>query len=206
MANPYEASGLRVDDSDPQKKGGFSWVELLVVIGIIAVLLAFMLPSVRRSREPSRRFQCKHNLKQIMLALNAYREMHGHYPPAFSVDSQGNRLHSWRTLILPYCDQAALYKTIDLTKPWDHPANAEAYGSTVLGFRCASTLLEPGFTTYKAIVGSDAFFTDDGTPRDFKDITDDLTQTLAITEVSPALASHWMDPNNENGAEFLMSL
>ena len=47
-------------------------------------------------------------------------------PPAYTVDADGRPLHSWRTLILPYLEQEPLYQTIDLSKPWNDPANAKA--------------------------------------------------------------------------------
>ena len=66
------------------------------------------------------------NLKQIALALLNYEQAHHALPPAYTVDAQGRPLHSWRTLILPYLDQESLYQTIDLSKPWNDPANAKA--------------------------------------------------------------------------------
>ena len=35
-------------------------------------------------------------------------------------------MHGWQTHLLPYLEQQSVYKSIDLTKPWDHPANREA--------------------------------------------------------------------------------
>ena len=71
--------------------------------------------------------QCANNLKQIALALRNYESVYHALPPAYTVDAEGKPLHSWRTLILPYLEQQALYDKIDLSKPWDDPANKEAY-------------------------------------------------------------------------------
>ena len=55
-----------------RKKPGFSLVELIVVIGIIAALIALLLPVVGRARQEAVRVACKSNMRQLMLAVNMY--------------------------------------------------------------------------------------------------------------------------------------
>jgi type II secretory pathway pseudopilin PulG len=61
-------------------KTAISLVELLVVIGIIAVLIAMLLPSISRAREQANRTRCENNIRQIGLALAVYVSDHGEYP------------------------------------------------------------------------------------------------------------------------------
>lgn len=60
--------------------GGFTLVELLVVVTIIGILVAMLLPAVNAARESGRRAQCKNNLKQLATACLAHETVQGFFP------------------------------------------------------------------------------------------------------------------------------
>jgi prepilin-type N-terminal cleavage/methylation domain-containing protein/prepilin-type processing-associated H-X9-DG protein len=56
----------------PITKRAFSLVELLVVIGIIAVLISLLLPSLNRAKRQANSLQCKSNMRQVGVQLSLY--------------------------------------------------------------------------------------------------------------------------------------
>jgi prepilin-type N-terminal cleavage/methylation domain-containing protein len=190
-------SGNDPEFNDAIPKAGSGWrftlVELLVVLAIIAVLIALLLPATRSARGAARRSQCVNNLKQIALALYNYEQVYKALPPAYTVDASGRPLHSWRTLILPYLEQEALYRTIDLAKPWNDPANAKALKTPLPVFRCPESVAPENTTTYLAIVAPGGCFLPNE-PRRLAEITDAHDSTLSVIEASEESAVPWMAP------------
>jgi prepilin-type N-terminal cleavage/methylation domain-containing protein/prepilin-type processing-associated H-X9-DG protein len=63
------------------KRRGFTLVELLVVIGIIAVLLAILLPVISAARRQANIVSCASNIRQIATAAVLFGQEHGNFMP-----------------------------------------------------------------------------------------------------------------------------
>ena len=63
-----------------RRRRGFTLVELLVVIGIIAVLLGILVPVLAGARDRARTVQCASNIRQVMFAMMAYANDREDYP------------------------------------------------------------------------------------------------------------------------------
>jgi prepilin-type processing-associated H-X9-DG protein len=175
---------------------------LLVVLAAVGIgvficgggLVALLLPAVQAAREAARRTQCSNNLKQIAIAMHNYHDVYKALPPAYTVDSDGQPLHSWRTLLLPFVEQQALYEQIQLNEPWDSPAN-ERFAQTVIPvYSCPSAGPPSVDTCYMVIVGPNCAFEGERQVR-FADITDGTSNTLMVVEVHDS-GTPWMAPRD----------
>jgi prepilin-type processing-associated H-X9-DG protein/prepilin-type N-terminal cleavage/methylation domain-containing protein len=80
----------------PRPAAAFTLVELLVVIGIIAILMGILMPTLGRARESARRTQCASNLRQINLGLLMYTsEKKGALPYGGSIRLDDGSSATW---------------------------------------------------------------------------------------------------------------
>ncbi|MDD3469021.1 MAG: DUF1559 domain-containing protein [Thermoguttaceae bacterium] len=161
---------------------------------------------------------CSNHLKQLILAMLCYYDTNRSFPPAYTVDTGGRPLHSWRVLVLPYLGQKTLYDQIRLDEPWDSEWNRQFHGQMPEIFRCGQAVVagaDPqSETVYSLITGPDssplptptvASRSDDHSNIDedtnpsgvsMASITDGSSSTIAIAERKKPVC--WMRPDDAN--------
>jgi len=122
------------------RKRAFTLVQLLVVIGIIAILVGILLPTLSRAREAANKAACLSNLRQLGTACLEYSTKYkGGYVPLGYVIFQGSHQKAW--------NYAALYNR---TSP-------AGYGAVTLGYLVEANLIKDGKTYYCPSEGNPQF-------------------------------------------------
>src|SRR5579871_1217797 len=114
------------------RKTGFTLVELLVVVTIIAVLAAILLPVFAFARQSAHRSVCLSNVRQLALGVQMYADDYEETYPLLSVpialgsDKSAEVLYGeilpWQGLIRPYTKSAGVAVWIDADDKFDAPA------------------------------------------------------------------------------------
>jgi len=144
---------------------------------------------------PAERVRSANNLKQLMLALHNYHDVHGRFPTD-SRDKDGKPLLSWRVLILPYIEQDSLYKEFRLNEAWDSGHNKKLVAQmpkTLRSPRQAAALKDR--TTYLAPLGK-GFIWDDPKGLKITEIADGTSNTIALVEADDERAVIWSKPED----------
>jgi prepilin-type processing-associated H-X9-DG protein/prepilin-type N-terminal cleavage/methylation domain-containing protein len=125
----------------------FTLVELLVVIGIIAVLIALLLPTLSAARESAKTVQCLSNLRQLTTAAHTYAiEYHGFYPIAYYSASDPDHAYSYNWDFTLVQDNATGQRTVRPGLLW--PGTSAAPVQHCPSFEGSSNTLMDPYTGY----------------------------------------------------------
>jgi prepilin-type processing-associated H-X9-DG protein len=97
-----------------------------VVIGALTITAAAIYVFSKHKHAFDYPAFCHEKLHNLSVALFAYQEAFGTFPPAFLPDAQGKPIHSWRVILLPYLKENGtkdLYDFYRFNEPWDGPFN-----------------------------------------------------------------------------------
>lgn len=107
------------------KRTAFTLIELLVVIAIIAMLMAILVPVLRKAREQAKAVNCKSNLRQIGLAANLYAEEYDLYVPwGLTNRAPATGRIPWFELFMPFLAQKPIdndYRNVEIYRCPSYP-------------------------------------------------------------------------------------
>lgn len=109
-----------------QKKGGFTLIEMLVVVAVLGILAALLFPAIGSARGRAQTSGCASNLRQIGVAANAYAMDNGGRLPPYSIDPDyaktvlnGNVAQYWsdKMFLGNYLGNQRSYGLLDTNRP-----------------------------------------------------------------------------------------
>jgi prepilin-type N-terminal cleavage/methylation domain-containing protein/prepilin-type processing-associated H-X9-DG protein len=134
--------------SPTRSRRGFTLVELLVAVAIVAGLVGILLPAVQTAREAGRRLKCLNNLRQLGIGLHAHHAARDSFPT--NVSGSGV-WHRWGAQLLPFLEENSLAGIYDYSVRFDDATNRTAVQTPLPIMSCPGTpgapLQHPRFKT-----------------------------------------------------------
>ncbi len=138
------------------------------------------------------------SLARLSLALHNFNSAFRHLPAGVYTDPDGSPLYGWRTAILPFLDQAALWQAMDRKQAWNSDANAAVRKAVVPAYATTGDHgSDEAFinTTLRAPVFPGSVWHGNGTPPAIDDATDGLKETIVLIDAPAESAVEWSNPD-----------
>jgi hypothetical protein len=165
--------------------------------GVVAVLVAMMVPAVQKVRTAAARVEASNNLKEITLACHNFHDRHGGFPTP-KVQRPGNPPAavdlSWRVPLLAFTMRPnPVVNRFDQTQAWDNPRNQPLLNPMppVYGDKFRDDKPGTHDTFYQYFTGPGTLWPDNR-PRRIMDITDGTSNTFLVAEASNGVP--WSKP------------
>lgn len=109
---------MTATDRPTRPRGGFTLIELMMVVAIISVLIGLLLPALTQAREGARRVQCLSRMRQVGLGLIQEADRRGRFTASGNFSATGpEQYHSWVVSILGDLDQSDIAAAYDFNQP-----------------------------------------------------------------------------------------
>ncbi|HUY42082.1 MAG TPA: prepilin-type N-terminal cleavage/methylation domain-containing protein [Candidatus Dormibacteraeota bacterium] len=115
---------------------GFTLIEMMIVVAIIAILVTILVPNLMRARAQAQTAACEANLKEIATALELYETDHDAYPQSGNVDASNSDLQ-------PYVQQVPVDPAAGPGKPYTFTVSTDGNGQPSYTITCPG-IHDPG--------------------------------------------------------------
>lgn len=159
---------------------------------LTAPFLASLLGSIGSNAGPGQAaLTSEGQLRQTALAIHNYESAYGKLPPHSIDDNNGKPLLSGRVTLLPFIGQDAIYNSLKLDEPWNSTHNLPFSQIAVPVFGLDAT--NNNLATVRFPVYPNSIWDADG-GRNFRDVTDGLSNTVVAFHAPPGESIEWSDP------------